>query len=159
MLCKQYVFMICNCLLVALSSPPPPSLMVLFWWALSVHLPISLLCSLVIYILYMTHCFTYLLHIWCFYMLWVMCYNLMFGCWIYPSIESFYNPHYVDGLVQDCSIPSALAMEILQSCTKPFIHILRNNIKGQKIIPWSTRCKEFVHTSYCVTCVFLRIYA
>ena len=25
----------------------------------------------------------------------------------------------VDGLVQDCSISSALAMEILQSCTKP----------------------------------------
>ena len=26
---------------------------------------------------------------------------------------------YVDGLVQDCSIPSAFLMEILQSCTKP----------------------------------------
>ena len=26
---------------------------------------------------------------------------------------------YIDGLVQDCSISSALAMEILQSCTKP----------------------------------------
>ena len=34
---------------------------------------------------------------------------------------------YVDGLVQDCSISSALAMEILLSCTKPsmssYIHI------------------------------------
>ena len=29
--------------------------------------------------------------------------------------------HYFDGLVQDCSISSALAMEILQSCTKPSI--------------------------------------
>ena len=30
------------------------------------------------------------------------------------------NPvHQIDGLVQDCSISSALAMEILQSCTKP----------------------------------------
>ena len=28
---------------------------------------------------------------------------------------------YFDGLVQDCSISSALAMEILQSCTKPSI--------------------------------------
>ena len=28
---------------------------------------------------------------------------------------------YVDGLVQDCSISSALALEILQSCTKPSI--------------------------------------
>ena len=26
-----------------------------------------------------------------------------------------------DGLVQDCSIPNALAIEILQSCTKPYI--------------------------------------
>ena len=26
---------------------------------------------------------------------------------------------HIDGLVQDCSISSALAMEILQSCTKP----------------------------------------
>ena len=28
---------------------------------------------------------------------------------------------YIDGLVQDCSISIALAMEILQSCTKPSI--------------------------------------
>ena len=26
---------------------------------------------------------------------------------------------YIEGLVQDCSIFSVLAMEILQSCTKP----------------------------------------
>ena len=29
---------------------------------------------------------------------------------------------HFDGLVQDCSISSALAMEILQSCTKPLIY-------------------------------------
>ena len=29
--------------------------------------------------------------------------------------------HHIDGLVQDCSISSALAMELLQSCTKPSI--------------------------------------
>ena len=28
---------------------------------------------------------------------------------------------YLDGLVQDCSIPGALPMELLQSCTKPLI--------------------------------------
>ena len=28
---------------------------------------------------------------------------------------------YFDGVVQDCSISSVLAMEILQSCTKPSI--------------------------------------
>ena len=27
--------------------------------------------------------------------------------------------YHVDGLVQDCSNSSALAMELLQSCTKP----------------------------------------
>ena len=30
--------------------------------------------------------------------------------------------HYIDGSVQDCSISSALAMEILLSCTKPSIY-------------------------------------
>ena len=28
---------------------------------------------------------------------------------------------HIDGLVQDCSISTALAMEIMQSCTKPSI--------------------------------------
>ena len=31
------------------------------------------------------------------------------------------NYAYFDGLMQDCSISSALTMEILQSCTKPSI--------------------------------------
>ena len=30
---------------------------------------------------------------------------------------------YIDGLVEDCSNSSALAMELLQSCTKPLIRI------------------------------------
>ena len=30
---------------------------------------------------------------------------------------------YIDGLVQDCSISSALAMEIVQSSTKPSIYL------------------------------------
>ena len=30
---------------------------------------------------------------------------------------------YVDGLVQDCSNSNVLAMELLQSCTKPLLHI------------------------------------
>ena len=30
---------------------------------------------------------------------------------------------YIDGLVSDCSNSSALAMELLQSCTKPSIYI------------------------------------
>ena len=28
----------------------------------------------------------------------------------------------IDGLVQDCSNPSVLAMELLQSCSKPWIY-------------------------------------
>ena len=30
-------------------------------------------------------------------------------------------PEYIDGLVQDCSNSSANALELLQSCTKPWI--------------------------------------
>ena len=35
-----------------------------------------------------------------------------------------YNEYisYINGLVQDCSNSSALAMELLQSCTKPSIY-------------------------------------
>ena len=36
---------------------------------------------------------------------------------------------YIDGLVQDCSNSSALAMELLQSCTMPWIwrNFVKNN--------------------------------
>ena len=48
------------------------------------------------------------------------------------------NDNFIDGLVQDCSISSALAMEILQSCTKPsmysytymYIYIVICNLPG-----------------------------
>ena len=36
-----------------------------------------------------------------------------------------YCMYYIDGLVQDCSYSSALAMELLQSCTKPPILFFR----------------------------------
>ena len=40
----------------------------------------------------------------------------------YSTWVSMYLKHkHIDGFVQDCSISSALAMEILQSCTKPLI--------------------------------------
>ena len=45
--------------------------------------------------------------------------------WIHNMGPNWYQtlePHcYIDGLVHDCSISSALAIEILQSCTKPSI--------------------------------------
>ena len=34
---------------------------------------------------------------------------------------AMFGPVYIDGLVQDCSNSSALAMELLQSCIKPSI--------------------------------------
>ena len=37
------------------------------------------------------------------------------------AFENVGKNGYFDGLVQDASISSALAMEILQSCTKPLI--------------------------------------
>ena len=35
---------------------------------------------------------------------------------------NLYVQAYIDGLLQDCSNSSALAMELLQSCTKPLIY-------------------------------------
>ena len=46
-----------------------------------------------------------------------------FYCWIQVE-DSDYAWHafaHIDGLVQDCSNPSALAMELLQFCAKPSI--------------------------------------
>ena len=40
--------------------------------------------------------------------------------YLYRSVLlRWYHENYIDGLVQDCSVSSALAMEILQSCSKP----------------------------------------
>ena len=42
-----------------------------------------------------------------------------------PMMTQFTHIYiYIDGLVQDCNISSVLAMEILQSCTKPSIYEL-----------------------------------
>ena len=41
---------------------------------------------------------------------------------IYCLVHVKYIIVYIDGLVQDCSISSALAMEMLQSCTEPLIY-------------------------------------
>ena len=38
--------------------------------------------------------------------------------------QMFFTSKYIDGLVQDCSNSSALAMELLQSCTEPLIYYL-----------------------------------
>ena len=46
-------------------------------------------------------------------------------CSIYVCVIC-YNVSYIDGLVQDCSISIANALEILQSCTKPSICYKKN---------------------------------
>ena len=38
-----------------------------------------------------------------------------------PEVSRSLAALYIDGLVQDCSISSVFALEILQSCTKPSI--------------------------------------
>ena len=57
-------------------------------------------------------------------------FNDQIGNSIHPALSKLTrqqdNSHYVDGLGQDCSISSALAIEILQPCAKPSIYnILR----------------------------------
>ena len=44
------------------------------------------------------------------------CQDYGYRIWKYKALE-----YYIDGLVQDCSDSSALAMESVQSCTKPSI--------------------------------------
>ena len=47
---------------------------------------------------------------------------------LFKETYNWYND-YIDGLAQDCSISSALVMDILRSCTKPSICLipLRND--------------------------------
>ena len=40
-------------------------------------------------------------------------------CTLHPVLHCVSLDQYIDGLVQDCSNSSALALELLQSCTKP----------------------------------------
>ena len=49
------------------------------------------------------------------------CYDIMYMMASQHTHQHQKNKHYTNGSVQDCSISSALAMEILQSCIKPLI--------------------------------------
>ena len=63
------------------------------------------------------------------------------GQWCYPllCLESvfinLFDQHF-DGLVQDCSNSSALAMELLQSCTKPSILLTLKTFINEKNHWW-----------------------
>ena len=48
--------------------------------------------------------------------------------------------HYINGLVQDCSISSANALEILQSCTMPLLSFHQNKAHVYKI--WVSKSRE-----------------
>ena len=63
----------------------------------------------------------------CWWLLWW--YNLCYtsASWWYTSFSTCFHARsnrtlYIDGLVHDCSNSSALAMELLQFCTKPSIY-------------------------------------
>ena len=87
-------------------------------------------------------------------------------CWASALLtKCFYDPSkwqshtYIDGLVQNCSISSALALEILQSCTK-FVKALEILQSCTKLSIWDTnlviiysfsiKVNRF-HTEYCCT--------
>ena len=54
----------------------------------------------------------------------------------FPKFSHFFNTDYIDGLVHDCSISIAKALEILQSCTKPSIYDLEDNFAQIHLSDW-----------------------
>ena len=64
------------------------------------------------------------------------CFHVMTSSWFCTSL--------IDGLVQDCSNSSVLAMELLQSCTKP--------LNSSILIPSSLR---MVQGKICTTCCWV----
>ena len=53
-------------------------------------------------------------------------------------VAKFLFCHYIDGLVQDCSIAIANTLEILQSCTQPSILYVQEitRQRGGRTYPW-----------------------
>ena len=52
------------------------------------------------------------------------------------KILYFLNTDYINGLVHDCSIFIGNALEILQSCTKPFMYDLEENFAQIHLRYW-----------------------
>ena len=72
----------------------------------------------------------------------------------------YWNKICTDGLVQDCSTSSALAMELLQSCTKPLTYIKFNiclllwcNCLIQ-LYPCPFNNSSYIQSKYCICCGF-----
>ena len=65
------------------------------------------------------------------------------GCLLHEYLRVSLWIGYTDGLVQDCSIPIANAMEILQSCTKPSINISLASCKIEITTLLAQGCQPF----------------
>ena len=64
----------------------------------------------------------------------------------HPQYFYLYGKENIDGVVQDCSNSIANALELLQSCTKPSIHIcikLPNNNSDMESPKYSVKKKSF----------------
>ena len=62
---------------------------------------------------------------------------------------------YINGLVQDCSISSALAVEILQSCTKPLIYSMISETDRQ--IFGTNEADIYLYTKYHILIFYAEI--
>ena len=61
-------------------------------------------------------------------MVWIKArWRCIYGCYFFLSWSWI---SHIDGLAQDCSNSSALAMELLQSCTKPSICNCHESLQG-----------------------------
>ena len=56
-------------------------------------------------------------------------------------VSSYQSIHHIDGLVQDCSNSSALAMELLQSFTKPSIWAVNFTVD---VVLWTELCPHCI---------------
>ena len=99
--------------------------------------------------------------------------ELLFSCWIfiYLSLSIFTRSSmntlgpgeaYIDGLVEDCSNSSALAMELLQSCTKPSIRIrnICHHFSGYGLWPvrrHAITCNDFKLLSVLTPALFTKL--
>ena len=70
-------------------------------------------------------------------------------------VSSYQSIHHIDGLVQDCSNFSALAMELLQSCTKPSICDNTVNFTVDVVL-WTELCPHCIfQTSSQILFIFI----
>ena len=75
-----------------------------------------------------------------------ICYKASATKWSWLQME-INLPLHIDVLVQDCSMSSALAMEILLSCTKPWIYVVHYGL----ILPFLV-CSVFLKFSTSYLC-------